>query len=112
MAQQPKGIDILQMYTPEIFRYLPKAFDGVAWQDLLVPFVGVVQDLKDLSDVKVVLLQDVARNVKLPILQDGPYPTNGMQSWLQVGVRQAISTHTLPPLHPQGMFTACSCPPD
>lgn len=103
MAQQPQGIDILQMYTQDIFEDLPRSFDGVAWQDLLVPFVGVVRDLKDLSDVKVVLLQDVARNVELPLLQHGPYPNNGMQAWLQVGDGLAGVSHTRLPPHAQGV---------
>lgn len=88
MPPQPLGVDILQVFTTDIYHDLPSktpALKGVAWKDLLVPFVGVVRDLKDLSGAKVVLLQDFARKVQLPLLQEGPYPTTGMMSWLEVG---------------------------
>jgi hypothetical protein len=87
MALQPQGIDILQMYTQDVYEDLPKLPGGASWQGMLVPFIGVVRDLSDLSNAKVFILQATAHSVADPIVQHGPYPTNGMQSWLQVGHR-------------------------
>lgn len=79
MLPQPRGVDILQIFTSDFYQDLPaRALKGAAWKDLLVPFVGVVRDLKDLSDVKVVLLLEFARNVQLPLMLSagGPLPHN------------------------------------